>query len=229
MSHDADWHARRLEGLGGSDIATALGLDPYEPPSSIWRLKRGLAAPWGGNDATRRGQELEDTVLDHLCARAGVVRGPALAFVQHPRWDAGVRLLANLDGTTDDPTPGGVLEAKTTHPTSGTAHAYRRGGPPLAHVLQVHHYAACTQRTWGLMGCLIGAGEPGACELVALRFEAHPVLIQLLEETAADWWNRHIIADTPPADARHPLATEISRLAGEVRFKVLPATTGASR
>lgn len=215
-----EWHEMRRSGLGGSDIATVLGLNPYEPPSSIWRLKRGLDAPWGGNEATRRGQELESTVLDRLCARAGVERGPGVAFVRHPRWDAGVKLLANLDGTVES---GGILEAKTTHPTSGTAHAYRRGAPPLAHVLQVHHYAACTQRTWGLLGCLIGAGEPGACELVALRFEMHPVLIQLLEEAAVDWWRLHIDADVPPADARHPLALEISRLAGEIRFERLPA------
>lgn len=229
--HDTDaWHELRRSGLGGSDLPAVLGISPYEgsTPLRLWQLKRNLALPSPGNDATRRGQELEGAVLDRLCAVAAVERGPALPFVRHPRWEEGVRLLANLDGTTDSPHVGGILEAKTTGPITGVAATYRRGGVPLAHLLQVHHYGACTGRTWALVGCLIGAGEPGACQLAAVHVELHPVLIGLLEEAGADWWGRYVVAGEPPPLARHPLAFEILAVSREVRLTAV-YHPGASR
>lgn len=219
--HDTpEWHELRRSGLGGSDLPALLGVSRYQTPLALWQLKRGLILPSPGSDAALRGQELEDTALDMICARAGVERGPALPFVHHPRWDSGVHLLANLDGTTEAPTPGGILEAKTTN-AQGVSWTYRQGRPPLSHLLQLHHYAACTGRRWAMIGCLIGSGEPKACELVVVGVEMHPVLIGLLEEVAADWWRRYVWAGEPPPAGHHRLATEISSVAGEVRCVVI--------
>lgn len=219
--HDTpEWHALRRSGIGGSDLHALLGVSPYQTALELWQLKRNLILPREGSDAARRGQELEGYVLDRLCAVAGATRGPALPFVRHPRWDAGVRLLANLDGTTEAPTPGGVLEAKTTN-AQGVSWTYRQGRPPLSHLLQLHHYGACTGRRWAMVGCLIGSGAPEACELVVVGVEMHPVLIDLLEEVAADWWRRYVEAEEPPPAGRHRLATELISVAGEVRCVVI--------
>lgn len=226
--HDTpEWHELRRSGIGGSDLHALLGVSPYQTALELWQLKRNLILPREGSDAARRGQELEGYVLDRLCAVTGATRGPALPFVRHPRWDAGVRLLANLDGTTDDPTPGGILEAKTTGPLTGTANQARRGRLPLAHLLQVHHYAACTGRTWALAGYLIGSGDPEGCPLVALHVEVHPVLVQLIEEAATDWWRRYVWAQEPPPLAHHPLVSEIVSVAREVRITSATDQPGA--
>ncbi|WP_308006141.1 YqaJ viral recombinase family protein, partial [uncultured Porphyromonas sp.] len=37
-----DWLESRTEGIGASDIATIVGLNPYETPYSLWRRKLGL-------------------------------------------------------------------------------------------------------------------------------------------------------------------------------------------
>ncbi len=213
-----EWHALRRTGLGGSDMAAALGFSRFTSPLDLWRQKCGDKPSSPASPEAQRGTELEGYVLDMTCAVAGVERGPGLAFVRHPRWDAGVKLLANLDGTVE---PGGVLEAKTTRSVPVMA-SYRRGVPLLDHLLQVHHYAACTGRRWALIGCLLGEGAPEGCELIVIRLEIHPVLCGLLEELASDWWQRFIVADIPPPHpALHELALEIRSIANEVRCDML--------
>lgn len=36
-----EWHAARLTGIGGSDVAAILGMDRYRGPLHVWRAKRG--------------------------------------------------------------------------------------------------------------------------------------------------------------------------------------------
>lgn len=59
----AAWLAERRKGVGGSDVAAILGLDPYKTPYQVWRDKLGLDADEDAGDAARRGKFLEDAVL----------------------------------------------------------------------------------------------------------------------------------------------------------------------
>lgn len=40
MARD-DWLQERSKGIGGSDVATVLGLNPYKTPLSLWEEKTG--------------------------------------------------------------------------------------------------------------------------------------------------------------------------------------------
>ena len=40
MERDA-WLLERTKGIGGSDVATVLGLNPYKTPLSLWEEKTG--------------------------------------------------------------------------------------------------------------------------------------------------------------------------------------------
>ena len=40
MERDA-WLQERSKGIGGSDVATVLGLNPYKTPLSLWEEKTG--------------------------------------------------------------------------------------------------------------------------------------------------------------------------------------------
>lgn len=56
--------AERRKGIGGSDAATIVGLDPYTTPYQLWREKVGLPNDAiGKRAAMRRGNYLEDAVL----------------------------------------------------------------------------------------------------------------------------------------------------------------------
>lgn len=58
----AEWLEARKLGIGASDVATVVGLNPYKTPLKLWREKLGLDAPEEENEAMRRGQYLEDAV-----------------------------------------------------------------------------------------------------------------------------------------------------------------------
>jgi putative phage-type endonuclease len=59
MPDDAEWHAWRGKGIGGSDIAALLGLSNYESAYSLWCAKVGLTTPSETTDRQRIGQVLE--------------------------------------------------------------------------------------------------------------------------------------------------------------------------
>ena len=50
MARD-DWLQERSKGIGGSDVATVLGLNPYKTPLSLWEEKTGKTK---GSPAGRR-------------------------------------------------------------------------------------------------------------------------------------------------------------------------------
>ena len=59
LSHSAKWHTDRRETVGGSEIATLLGLNPYRKPSDFVAEKCGFGVPFEGNAATRWGTVME--------------------------------------------------------------------------------------------------------------------------------------------------------------------------
>lgn len=57
-----EWLQHREQGIGSSEVATILGLNPWETPYQLWRRKKGLDAPKAENFAMRAGRYLEDAV-----------------------------------------------------------------------------------------------------------------------------------------------------------------------
>lgn len=58
-----DWLAQRTQGIGSSDIATIVGLNPYKTPYQLWREKTGqIQEPQEETFAMKRGHYLEDAV-----------------------------------------------------------------------------------------------------------------------------------------------------------------------
>jgi len=54
-----EWHAWRRAGVGGSDIASLLGDNPYSTPRKVWSDKCGYSAPMFLSDAMKHGIENE--------------------------------------------------------------------------------------------------------------------------------------------------------------------------
>jgi putative phage-type endonuclease len=54
-----EWLSWRNNGIGASDAPIIMGENPWQTVDALLREKRGLAKPFSGNAATRRGSELE--------------------------------------------------------------------------------------------------------------------------------------------------------------------------
>ncbi len=57
-----EWLKYRESGIGSSEVATIVGLNPWETPYQLWRRKVGLDAPKQENFSMKAGHYLEDAV-----------------------------------------------------------------------------------------------------------------------------------------------------------------------
>lgn len=85
-----EWKAQRQTVVGGSDVATILGLmEKYEKPKTRWKRETGRLKPKTENFAMKRGAEMEDeakkVIIKHLKDVEGIKK-PKLEmfFAKHP-------------------------------------------------------------------------------------------------------------------------------------------------
>lgn len=99
-----EWLNLRRTMLTASDIATAIGVNPYEKPSDLI-LKKCGAIHWNGNEATRHGTLLEPIARDLYDARYNQ-KSHEIGLVQHVvhKWLGG-----SPDGVTES---GRLIEIK---------------------------------------------------------------------------------------------------------------------
>jgi putative phage-type endonuclease len=66
-----EWFEQRKNKLTSSDIATALGLNPYKKSVELLLEKCGLGKTMESNDATLHGQKYEDEAIEKYCYLMG--------------------------------------------------------------------------------------------------------------------------------------------------------------
>ena len=60
-----EWHDARTQAIGGSEIGTVLGLNPYASPYQLWAVKTGKVAPEVVNNwSVRFGKAFERPILE---------------------------------------------------------------------------------------------------------------------------------------------------------------------
>lgn len=67
----ADWLDARAQGIGGSDAATVLGLNPYKSPFALFAEKVGLTDPSAETEAMEWGKKLEAAILRAYSEKTG--------------------------------------------------------------------------------------------------------------------------------------------------------------
>lgn len=183
--HSPEWHAARDGRIGGSDIGTACGWNPYESRDELLQRKAALLAPRPETKAMRRGQHCEPAVLSWLAAEKHLTYDQARAAQtwQHDDHDWAIY---NPDAITDDNV---LVEAK-----SATARTPENGWGRAGTDAVPLTYAA--QAQWGLtllgldmcwLGVLAGAGPSGEPDLhfAAYRIKAKPAVQAYLLDQAA--------------------------------------------
>lgn len=108
MTDNRQWHEDRRKGIGGSDVAAIMFLDPRRTPLQVWQEK--VDPPLRiERPATRRGKFLEAALIDHYCAKI-----PPDQIDRAPTIVDGWRR-ANLDARAIKNGVRAVVEAKTVN------------------------------------------------------------------------------------------------------------------
>jgi putative phage-type endonuclease len=187
-----EWLEVRKSGIGGSDAATAVGLNPYMSPLELWLIKTGRDAslPRPDSDDTTEpvywGTLLEPIVAASYTKQTGHRVRRVNAVLQHP----GVPfMLANIDREVVGNRDVSLLECKTAGEFG--ARLWRDGVPEYVQ-LQVQHQLAVTGKQAADVAVLI-CGQ----KLEVHRIERDDGLIARLIELEAAFW-RFVTTDSPP-------------------------------
>ena len=179
---------RRRKGIGASDVATIFGVNQYKTPYELWLDKTGRIEHDTGNDATALGTTLEPSILDY----AERDLGPLDRNVVVPH--EGSVIVSTLDGCRE----GKPVEAKTAGLTNAFADLSAWGEPetdevPSSYLCQVQTQLLCTKEELAYLYALI-AGRG----IVKYVIPVSRTLTTAIEERCGEWWDKHVIADTPP-------------------------------
>lgn len=202
-----EWLQVRRSGLGSSDAAAAVGLNPYKSPLELWLEKTGRDASLPQVDPDDMGSPMYwGTVLESLVARqysrkTGRQVRRVNAVLQHPSesW-----MLANLDREVVGCPDVQILECKTAGLNG--ARLWKDGVPEYVQ-LQVMHQLAVTGKQAADVAVLI-CGQ----ELQIHRIERDETLISQLIALERQFWHWVETDQAPPADGSDSAATALQCL-----------------
>lgn len=200
---DAEDHEKWLEtrdlGIGGSDAAVIMGMNPYKSPYQLWLEKTGQAeAPdLSGNQYVYWGTKNEANIADWFQEETGkkVKRLGTLRSKEYPF------MLANVDRTVVGENAG--LEIKTAG-----VRQYRKWKDdeiPDAYYCQCLHYMAVTGADYWYIAVLLGGNEAKW-----KRIERNEEDIQHLIMAETDFWKLVEIKAPPPVDGSDSCAAALS-------------------
>lgn len=196
LSRD-EWLNVRKGGIGSSDAAAAVGLNPYKSPLELWLEKTGRdcslpkADPQDETSPMYWGNILEPIVAAHYTKRTGHRVRRINAVLQHPDpslpW-----MLANIDREVTGTNEVQILECKTAGING--ARLWKEGVPEYVQ-LQVMHQLAVTGKQAADVAVLLGGQH-----LEVHRINRDEQLITRLIELERHFWHYVETDSPPPAD-----------------------------
>ena len=155
------WLKTRTNGIGGSDIGTICGVNPFSSARLLYLEKLGMYE----NDSDQKkaasermhfGQLLEPIVADEYARRTGKKIAVSPATYQHKDipW-----ALANIDRfiVDDNGVPYGILECKTSSEFMNSE--WENSDVPLSYIYQVMWYMFVTGLRYGAIATLVGGNK----------------------------------------------------------------------
>jgi len=189
-----DWLTVRKQGIGSSDAAAAVGLNPYKSQLELWLEKTGRDGnlpkvdPQDENSPMYWGNILEPIVAAHYTKRTGLRVRRINAVLQHPDpslpW-----MLANIDREVTGSNEVQILECKTAGING--ARLWKEDVPEYVQ-LQVMHQLAVTGKPAADVAVLLGGQH-----LEIHRINRDEQLIARLIELERHFW-QYVESDTPP-------------------------------
>lgn len=219
-----EWLKERTKGIGGSDVATVLGLNPYKTPLELWEEKTGKTAGKEAGQAAYWGTVLEDVVAKEFSQRTGmkVQKVNYMLSKGEDGW-----MLGNIDRAVVNPAIAGRvsvlkpekveecgrllstdigLECKTasvymSEHWGDSQEAEILAGKivtehkiPLYYETQIQWYMAVTGIETFYVAVLIGGQDFRMYEV-----KRDQDVIDAIVSKCRDFWENHVLKDVPPA------------------------------
>lgn len=185
-----DWLQERQKGIGGSDAAVVLGLSKWKTPFELYLEKSGLVIPEEiQSDAAYFGTQLEDLVAKEFEKRSGKKVRRKNEILRHPEHEF---ILGNVDRMIVGEKA--ILECKTT--SAYNAKEWESDEIPETYIVQIQHYLGVLGPEYkkGYFAVLIGGNK-----FLWKEIERDDELIEIIFEKEIEFWNHHVLANTPPA------------------------------
>lgn len=190
MNHD-EWLEARRSGIGGSEIASLLGINPYSSAIDVWLDKKGVSEPIKPNYQMRLGSLAEDSVAqiwsednpDYIVEKCN-------AILQNIEYDFA---FANVDRLFIDNKSGemGILEIKNI--SGRGAGAWYGDEPPYYYQAQVMWYLAVTGLKKGKLVANIANNE-----MLEFDIDYDPIVVKQMMDIANKFWTENVLKDVRP-------------------------------
>jgi putative phage-type endonuclease len=184
LDHD-QWLEARRKGIGGSDAAAIIGLNPWATPYMVWADKTGRLPPKEDIEIMRQGRDLEQYVAERWMEETGKKCRRKTKMLSNPTY---LFALANVDRWVVGENAG--LECKTT--SIMNLKKFKGGEFPETYYCQCVHYMAVTGAERWYLGVLVLS--QGFYTFVIERDEDE---IKALMDAERDFW-QYVEDDTPP-------------------------------
>lgn len=200
-SHE-EWLQVRQSGIGSSEIATIVGLNPWETPYQLWRRKMGIDEPKEETFAMKAGHYLEDAVSMFFHDETGneIIKSSAGDWIirdnERPFLQVSPDRTFWLKDAPHNKENKGILECKTTQ--------MRIDGDDIP-----KHWFCQLQMQLGVAGLTHGALAwlSSGREFGYKTINFVPSFYQWLTDEAEKFWNDYVVArvEPPVTDVRDAL------------------------
>ena len=186
-----EWLQHHQGGLGGSDIAAAVGMSRWKTPLDLFLEKTGKVQPPPMNNYMEAGIRLENAIAKWYMDETGRKVVLDNKIRSHKKYQF---LIADFDRlilkTPELPT--GILEVKTTNHTHFRKE-WSTGQVPIEYKIQLQHYMFISGHRWGSYAVL-----GGGVNFLYFDIYYDEDFIKPIEQKAIEFWNEHVLKNIPP-------------------------------
>jgi putative phage-type endonuclease len=202
----AGWLKWRKAGIGGSDAAAIMGLDPWKSPLDIYIDKTTDTIDESTNLILERGLALEPLVAERYARETGrkLRRQPGRI---HPEHDF-IRCSIDRQILTGKGNPTAQLEIKTAN--SHVFRKFKMDGIPEKYIVQIQHNLMVWGYDWSGFAVLC----PDTWEMIHFDVERDDLLCEAIKAAEIEFWQRVIDRTPPEVDQR--ASVKVPEVGGEL-------------
>lgn len=182
----AEWLQIRKSGIGGSDAASVLGLNPYKSSVTVFMEKLDYINPKEVNYKMELGNKLEDFVAKEFSLKTGLKVRNINGILKNDKYPYAI---ANIDRAVVGEKA--FLECIVTNNYSKKT--WTKGVPVYLHI-QVNHYMAVSGATHCYVAALIGNED-----FIIHRIERDEEIIGEIMKLEELFWEKCILGEDIPA------------------------------
>lgn len=181
-----EWLEERRKGIGGSDAAAIMGLNPWRTPYAVWADKTGQLPEKEDTESMRQGRDLEDYVAHRFMESTGKKVRRRNQIIKNDQYPFA---FANVDRMVAGENAG--LECKTTSVLN--LKKFKNGDFPDTYYCQCVHYMAITGADrWYLAVLVFGS------DFKVFTIERDQEEIDALMAEEQYFWDNFVKKNMPP-------------------------------